>query len=92
MCIGKTERQLGVRIAEHTGVPARTGKPFSNRPKSDIFDYCQKCHTDVLSENFAIEDSHKGKYGLEILESLHQKVKKPVIGIQQQSTPLLSFD
>ena len=90
--IGKTERQLGVRIAEHTGVSARTGKPFSNRPKSDIFDHCQKCHTDVLSENFTIEDSHKGKYGLEILESLHQKVKKPAIGIQQQSTPLLSFD
>ena len=81
-----------MRIAEHTGVSARTGKPFSNRPKSDIFDHCQKCHTDVLSENFTIEDSHKGKYGLEILESLHQKVKKPAIGIQQQSTPLLSFD
>ena len=42
------------------------------RPKSDILDHCQKCHTDVLSENFTIEDSHKGKYGFEILESLHQ--------------------
>ena len=51
-----------------------------------------KRHTDVLSENFTIEDSSKGKYGLEILESLHQKVKKPAIGIQQQSTPLLSFE
>ena len=89
----KNTSQLGVRIAEHTVVSARTGKPFSNRPKSDIFDHCQKCHTDVLSENFTIEDSHKGKFGLEILESLHQKVKKKTaIGIQQQSTPLWSFD
>ena len=41
-----------VRIADHTGVCARTGKPFSNRPKSDIFDCCQICRTDVLSEKF----------------------------------------
>ena len=69
------------------------GNHFQIPPKSDIFDYCQKCHTDALSENFSIEDSHKGKYDLlEILEFLHQKVKKLVIGIQQQSNPLLSFD
>ena len=90
--IGKTDRHLGQRIAEHTGVSARTGKPFANRPKSDIFDHCQKCQTEVLPENFSIEDTHISKNGLNILESLHQKVKKPTIGIQQQSTPLMSFD
>ena len=90
--IGKTDRHLGQRIAEHTGISARTGKPFANRPKSDIFDHCQKCQTEVLPENFSIEDTHSSKNGLNILESLHQKVKKPTIGIQQQSTPLMSFD
>ena len=79
-----------MRIAEHTGLLSML--VLGNHFKSDIFDHCQKWHTDVLSENFTIEDSHKGKYGLEISESLHQKVDKPAIGIQQESTPLLSFD
>ena len=75
----------------HTGVSARTAKPFSNRLKSDIFDHCQKYHTDFLSENFTIGDSHKGKYGLEILGSLHRKVKKPVTAGYWYSTAVTSF-
>ena len=90
--IGKTDRQLGVRICEHMGISPRTGKPLSVRPHSDIFEHCQKCKVPVSQENFSIEDTLQSKFGLNILESLHQKTKKPSIGTQQQSTPLMSFD
>ena len=90
--IGKTERQLGVRIAEHMAVSARTGKSLQNRPHSDIYDHCQKCRTQVYPDNFTVENSHQSAQGLLILESLYQKIKKPSIGKTQQSTPLMSFD
>ena len=71
--IGKTEGKFGERFIEHTGVSAPSSKPFSNRPKSDILDHCQKCHTDGRSENFITDDNYYGKYELEKSESLHQR-------------------
>ena len=90
--IGKTEQQLALRISEHRGISARTGKKFASTPKSDIYDHCQKCKVHVVPENFKIIDTLPSGKGLLILESLHQKTKKPYIGIQQQSKPLMSFD
>ena len=90
--IGKTIQQFAARISEHRGISARTGKTLSSRPKSDIFDHCEKCHTYVLPEHFSIVDSLQTESGLLILESLHQKTKHPSIGIHQQSTTLMSFD
>ena len=90
--IGKTNRQLAVRISEHSGVSARTGKTFKKRPQSDIFDHSEECNTHVKPENFKILDTLQSENGLLLLESLHQKTKKPFIGKQQQSTPLMSFD
>ena len=54
--IGKTDRQLGVRICEHMGISPRIGKPLSVRPHSDIFEHCQKCKVPVSQENFSIEE------------------------------------
>ena len=90
--IGKTNRQLAVRISEHTGISARTGKTLKKLPNSDIYDHCKQCKTHVKPENFTIIDSLQTDNGLLLLESLHQKTKKPFIGKQQQSTPLMSFD
>ena len=91
--IGKTNRQLAVRISEHSGFSARTGKKFKKEPQSDIFDHCKKeCSTHVKPENFKILDTLPTENGLFLLESLYQKIMKPVIGKQQQSTPLMSFD
>ena len=90
--IGKTEQQLAARISEHSGISARTGKTHRSKPKSDIYDHCQKCQVPVLPENFSIIDTLPSDKGLLILESLHQKTKKPQIGIHQKSTPIMSFD
>ena len=90
--IGKTEQQFAARIQEHTGVSVRTGKKFKSKNRSDVFAHCQKCQVHVKPENFSIIDTLPSEHGLLILESLHQKIKKPQIGIHQQSTPIMSFD
>ena len=90
--IGKTEQQLAARISEHSGISARTGKKLQTKPRSDIYDHCQNCHVHVQPENFSIIDTLPTEKGLLILESLHQKIKKPQIGIHQKSTPIMSFD
>ena len=90
--IGKTERQFGLRICEHQNISARTGKEFKSKSTSDIFHHSKTCKSKVNPDNFTVVDSHRSGNGLLLLESLHQKTKKPTIGIMQQSTPLLSFD
>ena len=79
--IGKTEQQLAVRISK-----------LQKTPKSDVYDHCQKCRVHVRPEIFSIIDTLQSPQGLLILESLHQKTKKPQIGCHQQSTPIMSYD
>ena len=74
------------------GVSPRTGEEVKSKVGSDIRDHSLKCKTHIKKENFKILDRLHNKNGLLLLESLHQKTKKPSIGIQQQSTPLLCFE
>ena len=90
--IGKTQLQFRCRIAQHMGVSPRTGEEVKSKVGSDIRDHSLKCKTHIKKENFKILDRLHNKNGLLLLESLHQKTKKPSIGIQQQSTPLLCFE
>ena len=90
--IGKTELQLRCRISQHVGVSPRTGDEINPKAASDVRDHCLKCRVKVKNENFTILDRIHEKSGILFLESQHQKNKKPSIGIQQQSTPLLCYD
>ena len=90
--IGQTSQQLAARISEHSGVSCRTGKVSSCKPNSDVYAHSKACQVHVVPENFVILDTLPTENGLCILESLHQKIKKPKIGVQQKSTPLMSFD
>ena len=90
--IGKTQLQFRCRIAQHMGVSPRTGKEVATKVASDIRDHSLKCKTHIKKENFEIIDKLHTKNGLLLLESLHQKTKKPSLGTQQQSTPLLCFE
>ena len=89
--IGKTESQFKCRISQHMGVSARTGNDVK-KAHSEIRDHCFKCEVHIKAENFTILDRLFDKNGILTLESLHQKIKKPTIGIHQQSTQLLCFD
>ena len=78
-------------ICQHLGISPRTGDEVQ-KVQSDIRDHCLKCKTHVNPDSFVIIDRLQSSKGILLMESLHQKVKKPPIGIQQQSTPLLCFD
>ena len=90
--IGKTQVHFNCRISQHQGVSARTGDDLDSKMASDVRDHCFKCKVYVKEENFTILDRLQNKNGLLILETLHQKTKKPTIGVHQQSTPVLCFD
>jgi len=70
------------------GISIRTGVTLSTKPHSEIRDHCFKYKED----NFEILERLNSKNGLLLLETLHQKIKKPKIGVHVQSTPLLCFD
>ena len=90
--IGKSYRQYKARVYEHLGKSFRTEDPLNKPVNSDIRDHCHSEHHAVDPSRFEIIDMWRYKNDLPLLESLHQKLKKPTIGTHTQSTPLLSFD
>ena len=90
--IGKSQRQFKVRVFEHIGKSYHTGKFLGCPVHSEIRDHCHDKDHAMVPSNFVIIDKWRYKYDLLLLESLHQKIKKPSIGTHLQSTPLLSFD
>ena len=90
--IGKSYRQFKVRVFEHLGISYRTNSLLVRPPHSDIREHCHTEDHPMRQSNFSIIDTCRFKSDLLTLESLHQKTKKPTIGIQMQSTPLLCFE
>ena len=90
--IGKTAQTFKCRVFQHRGVSPRTGAILATPVQSDIREHCLKHGKQVNGDNFKIIDRSLQKSDLMILESLHQKTKKPTLGTQSQSTPLIMFD
>ena len=90
--IGKSYRQFKVRVFEHIGKSYRTGEFLGCPVHSEIRDHCHNKDHAMVPSKFVIIDKWRYKNDLLLLESLHQKLKKPTIGTHLQSTPLLSFD
>ena len=90
--IGKTEQNFKCRISQHQGISFRTGKTLSKPDQSDIREHCLKHRKKINIDNFTIIDKTFQNSEILILESLHQKTKKPSIGTMKQSTPLAMFD
>ena len=74
------------------GISPRTGAILATPVQSDIREHCLKHGKQINGDNFKIIDRSLQKSDLMILESLRQKTKKPTIGTQSQSTPLIMFD
>ena len=85
--IGKTEQNFKCRISQHQGISPRTGKKLLCPVESDIRERCLKHRKHVNVSNFSVLDRICQKSDLLTLESLHQKTKKPTIGVMTQSTP-----
>ena len=78
--IGKCERHLRTRTAEHEGRSVRTGCFLSKPSHSAIRDHCHT-HDHLFSkQNFSILGSTRDKLELTIMEALFQHLKKSSLG------------
>ena len=89
--IGKTERNLTLRYAEHSGKSARTGRPISDPSSSSI-----RTHSERNSHPYEITDFnilHKARNSLDlpILESLYILHKTPELNCDSSSFQLQTF-
>ena len=88
--VGRTGRQLRVRIAEHRGVSFRTGQRISNPSFSAIREHLDKCDSHITPSNFSI--LHKANnFDLPILENLNINSLTPSLCIQEGSGSTLCF-
>ena len=89
--IGKSWKQFKIRVSQHQGISHYTDKQMKSPPHSDIRNHCFEYGHALDPKQFKIIDRTRSKFDLPLLESLHQKIKKPSIGTHSQSSPLLCF-
>ena len=86
--IGKTTRNLSIRIDEHLGVSYRTKQPLVKPMSSSIRDHMETHGHPVKRENFSVMDSVNLDYDLCLLESLWIWKSRPSLNDYLSSTKL----
>ena len=89
--VGLTERNLTLRIAEHKGCSARTGRPISHPSSSAIRNHSEKSHHPINTDDFKILHKARNTTDLPILESLYIKHLTPELNNYSSSAPLYTF-
>ena len=89
--VGKTYRHKKVRICEHRGVSARTGKVVIGTSTTAIRDHMLECDTIVCNDDFNVLSKGGDRVELEIKESIMIKKLRPSLNKDIQSTPLYLF-
>ena len=89
--IGKTERNLTLRFAEHSGKSARTGRPISHPFNSSIRTHSERMNHPLDKSDFNIIHKARDSQDLPILESLYILHKKPELNCDSSSYQLLTF-
>ena len=85
--LGETTRHFKTRVAEHRGISSRTGLPFVNASKSNIYSHFLRTSHDILPDNFSIIQSAKD-YELKTAESIAIHKLKPSLNEMLSSSPL----
>ena len=92
--IGKTKRQLRVRIFEHLGRSVRTNRQIAKPPFSAIRDHSHDADHALRRDSlisFTVLASRSHDMELNVTESLLTARDKPTIGLNDRSTELLCF-
>ena len=89
--IGLTQRNLTLRIAEHKGLSARTGRPISHPSSSSIRSHSEKMNHPYGNIDFKIIHKARNDIDLPILESLYIKNLTPELNNYTSSVPLYTF-
>ena len=88
--IGQTTCNLAKRIAQHRGLSERTGARLDSSPYSAIREHACKYHHEIDPEAFRILSTAKDRQTLNILESLHIKLKQPTLNRQLDTEMLIT--
>ena len=91
MYIGKTKRQLTVRIHEHLGRSVRTNRPITNPPFSAIRTHAHTSDHPIKKGSFEILATSSRDMELCVRESLLTIRDKPSLSNNEKSTELLCF-
>ena len=87
--VGKSQRHLHTRVAEHRGVSARTGQPLTRPSFSNIRNHSWQCDHRILADNFKIVTKGTCNQDLYILESLAINLLKPNLNDYNSPSTLL---
>ena len=83
--VGESKRNLSLRIPEHKGVSARTGRPISNPSFSPIRIHSSQNKHPFCDDSFKIVSKVQLPSDVKLLESIYIKVNKPELNIQGTS-------
>ena len=89
--IGKSERNLTLRFAEHSGKSARTGRPISHPSQSSIRNHTEKMNHPLNESAFTILHKARNSLDLPLLESLYIQHKTPELNCDSSSYSLHTF-
>ncbi len=88
---GKTKRHFSIRVAEHLGLSARTGKPLGCPPFSAVRNHRDSFQHVVSDGDFEIIQSAKNDYELCIFEGLLINRDNPSLNIIETGPEMLLF-
>ena len=89
--IGKTYRDFKVRVSEHQGISARTGKPVKGTLFTSVRDHVLVCDHKVVHEDFKFLCNVSNRYLLELKESFFIKINRPSLNENLYSQELLLY-
>ena len=89
---GKTKRHFKVRICEHLGISALTGKRVKGDDDSAIKEHLLFCNHKPEFEDFSILASNSNDFKVTLMESLLISTDHPPLNKNKQSLPLELFD
>ena len=88
---GKTKRHFKVRVSEHMGVSARTGKNIKSTKNSAVRDHMLVCNNIVSFEDFSVLVYGTNHFTIKLQESLLIHGDGPQLNKTTESDPLMLF-
>ena len=89
---GKTKHHFKVRMCEHLGISALTGKRVTGDDDSAIEEHLLFCNRTPDFEDFSILATNNNDFKVTLMESLLTKRDHPPLNKNKQSLPLELFD
>ena len=87
----KTKHHFKVRVSEHMGVSARTGKNIKSTKNSTVLDHMLVCSNIVSFENFFVLANGTNDFRIKLQESRLMQRDGPQLNKRSESAPLMFF-